>query len=249
MRTSCGTRAMKLDSGFGILDSDETARALSWSQTVPAQARVCRWSIPGSLGFNQKPRTLNLGDIEGWWLKPQRPRFLTPRRKYEVDESKWLVKFGRARWKELKPLALRSAKVALATWKVLIHQGQKVVWFVQWRRMPKAWELSFVSKMKSMEARGIAFQDVLRLHLPSLFGDDTAEVLLRWVGKKARTQPRRFAETATSMFGNSAKPIITSLERLADPDKMLEAKKEVDPPFQSLIEAIQRADNARAELV
>jgi len=182
-------------------------------------------------------------------LKVKKPRLLTTRRKYEVDESKWLVKFGRARWKEINPLAGRFVSFVFATGRGLFHQGQKAVWFVQWGRVPKAWELSFVFKMKSMEARGITFQEVLKTNLPSLFGEDTAEVFLRWVGKKARTQPKRFAKTATAMFGNSAKQIITSLERLADPDKMLETKKEVDPPFQSLIEAIQRADSAQAELV
>ena len=182
-------------------------------------------------------------------MKVKKPKLLTPKRKYEVDDSKWLVKFGRARWKEIKPLAGKFGRFALATGRGLFHQVQKVVWFVQWGRMPKAWELSFVIKMKSIEARGIAFQDVLKTNLPSLFGDDTAEVFLRWVGKKARTQPKRFAKTATAMFGNSAKQIITSLERLADPDKMLETRKEVEPPFQSLIEAIQRADRAQAELV
>jgi hypothetical protein len=163
-------------------------------------------------------------------MKARKPRFLTPRRKYQVDESMWLVKFGRP-------------KVEM-----LMRQGQKVVLFVQWRRMPKSWELSFVTKMKIIEAEGITFREVLKTHLPTLFGEAPTEVLLRWIGKRARTQPKRFVKTVADMFGNSAKAIITGLESLADPDEMLEAHKPEEPPFQSLIEAIQQADADQAAL-
>jgi hypothetical protein len=114
--------------------------------------------------------------------------------------------------------------------------------------MPKVWEISFVAKMKSMEARGIAFQDVLKKNLPTLFGDGPSEILLRWIGRKNSTQPKRFAKAAGKMFGKSARSIITGLENLADPDKMLEVHEEAEPPFQSLIEAIQRADSMKAGL-
>jgi len=214
-----------------------------------------------------RPRLLN------WFLA----RFLTPRRKYEVNESMWLVQHGRPIMKALMREGLPIAKMLMrgglivlkfglteaevivrqgpkvieivrAGGRAFAHQGQMVVWFFQWRRMPKAWEISFVAKMKSMEARGIKFQDVLKTHLPVLFGDAPSEVLLRWMGRKNRTQPKRFAKAAAKMFGKSAKSIITGLENLADPDKMLEVHKEVEPPFQSLIEAIQRADSIKAEL-
>jgi hypothetical protein len=211
-------------------------------------------------------------------MKAKKPGFLNLRRKYEVDESMWLVQWGRpkARWlikhglpvaktlmhegeialkfglAEVKLVARQGGpkivKAARAGGRAFAHQGQMMVWFFQWRRMPKAWEITFVAKMKSMEARGISFQEVLKTNLPALFGDAPSEVFLRWIGRKSRTQPKRFAKTAAKMFGKSAKSIITGLEKLADADKMLEVHEEVEPPFQSLIEAIERADSIKAEL-
>jgi hypothetical protein len=210
-------------------------------------------------------------------LKARKPSFLNLKRKYEVNESAWLVQHGRPMLKvimreglpvlkililggvlvlrfgfsKIKPAFLQGPKVVgafRATGRAFAHQGQMIVWTFQWRRRPKAWEISFVAKMKSMDARGIAFQDVLKKNLPVLFGDSPSEILLRWIGRKNRTQPKRFAKAAAKMFGKSAKSIITGLENLADPDKMLEVHEEAEPPFQSLIEAIQRADNMKAEL-
>jgi len=183
-----------------------------------------------------------------------------------VDNSKWLVKFGRAKWKAMEPQVVKAvrfgraqvptiirgghefAKVVGNGGRVLGHQGRKIVWFFEWRRVPKEWELSFVAKMRSMEAQGITFQKVLRTNLPALVGEGPSEVLQRWVGKRARAQPKRFVNVVRKMFGKSAKRIITGLERLADPDKLIEAQNDVEPPFQSLIEAIQRADDEKAQL-
>jgi len=181
-------------------------------------------------------------------VKARKPKFLTPRRKYEVDESKWLVRFGRTQWKALKPLAYRAIRIGRAGAKALHQGGRKVVLFIQWRRMPKDWELSFVTKMRSMEALGIPFPEVLKTNLPSLFGEDTSLVLMRWVGRKSRIQPKHFVKSIEDMFGKSAKVIITTLEGQADPDKMLEVRVEAEPPFQSFIDAIQQADAQRAEL-
>jgi hypothetical protein len=120
--------------------------------------------------------------------------------------------------------------------------GRRVVLFVQWGRMPKEWEVSFVKKMKSMEAQGIRFPEVLRLYLPSIMGEAPSEVLLRWVGRQTRVQPKRFAKAVRKMFGKSSKSIITGLERLADPEKILADRKPVEAPYQSLVDAIKAAD-------
>src|SRR5712692_310570 len=210
-------------------------------------------------------------------MKARKPGFLNLKRKYEVDESSWLVQHGLPVLKlifreslpilkmlilggiimlgfgfsKVKPVVHQGPKVTGAfrsVGRAFAHEGRMIAWFSEWRRMPKAWEISFVYKMKSMEARGISFQDVLKSNLPMLFGDAPSEVLLRWMGRKNRTQPKRFAKAAAKMFGKSAKSIITGLENLADPDKMLEVHEEVEPPFQSLIEAIQNADRAKTEI-
>ncbi|HEV2226896.1 MAG TPA: hypothetical protein VGR56_08875 [Nitrososphaerales archaeon] len=210
-------------------------------------------------------------------MKARKPGFLSLKRRYEVDESSWLVKHGRPMlnklfrevlpilkmlilggvvalrfgFQEIRPIFRQGPRVSGAfrsAGRAFAHKGQTVVWFFQWRRFPKAWEISFVAKMKSMEVRGIPFQLVLKSNLPVLFGDAPSETLLRWMGRRNRTQPKRFAKAAAKMFGKSAKSIITGLENLADPDKMLEVHQEVEPPFQSLIEAIQRADDLKAEM-
>jgi hypothetical protein len=108
--------------------------------------------------------------------------------------------------------------------------------------MPKEWELSFVSKTKSLESMGIPFPEVLRTYLPSVLGEVPSDVLVRWVGRKARSQPKRFVKVVDKMFGPSGKRIITGLEGRLDPEKMLEVEKDPNEPFQSLIEAIQQAD-------
>lgn len=170
------------------------------------------------------------------------PRFLVPRRKYEVDESMWLVKFGRPKATLVLKRAREFTPLARSVQRVLVRQGQKTVLFIQWRRMPKEWELSFVSRMKSMQSRGIAFPVILNTSLPSVIGDGPSEVLLRWVGSKARSQPKQFVKVVDKMFGPSGKRIITGLEHDLDPQEMLGAHGEPEEPFQSLIDAIQRVD-------
>jgi hypothetical protein len=185
------------------------------------------------------------------------PGFLVPRRKYEVNKSHWLVKFGSPM---IRLLFVAAGTVILLIVRggekgafLLIHGGRrglsslailgrKVVLFVEWRRMPKEWEVSFVNKMKSMEARGIQFPEVLKEYLPSIIGEGPSEVLLRWVGRQTRLQPKRFTNAVREMFGKSSKSIITGLERLSDPEKMIEDSRPVEPPYQSLVDAIKAAD-------
>jgi hypothetical protein len=201
--------------------------------------------------FNSKPTKTPI-------LKIRIPEFLTPRRKYEVNETMWLVKFGRPKIKLIlrvgKPVALRLANEGVgfgflvSRWgkrgaNALSASGHKMVLFVQWRRMPKVWEVSFVNKMELAESKGIAFPEVLQSYLPSIMGEAPADVFLKWIGKRARQQPKPFAKAASKMFGESAKPIITGLENLADLDGMLRSRMPVDPPYNSLVGAIRAADD------
>jgi hypothetical protein len=161
-------------------------------------------------------------------MKIRLPGFLTPRRKYEVDESQQIVIFGRAK--------LRQAQAFM---------GQ-VFLIIQWRRRPKPWELSFVVKMKSIESRGISFSEVLRKCLPNLFGEAPSQVLYSWVGKKARTQPKHFAKEASKMFGGSAKSVLSSLEKTADADKLLNDKRPVEHPMQALFDSVRNLELERS---
>ena len=204
---------------------------------------------------------LNLPASTTTMLRVKLPRFLVPRRKYEVNEDLWLVRTGRPMANlllrvgrragivalqggyETLGLAARGGRVAASN---LAVQGRKVVLLAQWRRMPKAWELSFVGKMKSMEASGIQFSEVLKTYLPSVLGEAPSEVLLNWVGRQTRHQPKRFVSTVRKMFGRSSMSIIMSLEKAADLEAMLEARRPVEAPYQSLVDAIRAADREQA---
>jgi hypothetical protein len=199
--------------------------------------------------------------MEDTTLKLRVPRFLVPRRRYEVDGSMWLVKFGRSQEERIiqfeenlssfgEESLRRSRKlepIGRSLLKAVAQQAHKPVLFVQWGRMPKEWELSFVSKMKSVESLGIPFPEVLQTDLPLVMGEAPSGVLMRWVGKKARRDPKTFVKVVSAMFGSSGKRIITSLEASLDPEKMLDSHKEPEHPFQSVIDAIQRADAEKSE--
>lgn len=197
-------------------------------------------------------------------LRVKLPKFLTPRRKYETNESMWLVKIGRPKVEMLIRLGRRSLPVLQTTEKELLfligkmgpvahstrialaRESRKPILYFQWHRIPKDWELSFVVKMKSAESRGIPFPEVLQTDLPLILGQVSSDVLLRWVGRRARSQPKRFVNTINEMFGKSGKKIIVGLQDTLDPDKMLEAQEPPEDKFQSLIDAIEQADAANS---
>jgi len=197
-------------------------------------------------------------------LRVKLPKFLTPRRKYEMNESMRLVQFGRPKVEMLIRLGRKSLPVLQSTERelliqirkmgpiahsarvVLARESRKPILFLQWHRMPKDWELSFVAKMKSAEARGIPFAEVLQTELPLVLGQVPSDVLLRWVGKRARSQPKRFVNNINEMFGKSGKKIIVGLQDALDPDKMLQVQEPSEEKFQSLIDAIQQADAANS---
>ena len=195
-------------------------------------------------------------------MKFRIPRFLVPRRKYEVNESLWIVKFGRPKLVLLLRgsrrailylllagagfgmIIVRAGMLANSLWRGFSSLGRKTVLFCQWGRMPKEWEVSFVQKMKSAESQGVPFPEVLQTNLPLVLGEAPSDVLMRWVGRKARSQPRQFVDSVNEMFGKSGKRIIIGLRDTLDPGKMLEAKEPEEEKFQALIDAIQQADAA-----
>jgi hypothetical protein len=197
-------------------------------------------------------------------LRVKVPKFLTPKRKYEVNESMRLVKFGRPKVEFLIRVGRRSLPIlqlaerelliqirkigpaAHSTRIALAREGRKPILYLQWHRMPKDWELSFVAKMKSAESKGIPFPEVLQTDLPLVLGQVPSDVLLRWVGRRARSQPKRFVNTINEMFGKSGKKIIVGLQDALDPEKMLETQEPPEEKLQSLIDAIQQADAANS---
>jgi hypothetical protein len=157
-----------------------------------------------------------------------RPPFLKMKRKYEVDELYWLVRESRS-----------TSRGALLT----LRRGAL---FFKWGRVPKTWELSFVDRMREIEEAGLTFDEVLCSTLPEIFGEDTSEILRTWVGRKARCNPERFARNISKMFGASSRNVLGSIDSLVDVAGLLRNKIPRVPPIQSLLDAIQRADAARA---
>ena len=183
-------------------------------------------------------------------MRARLPKFLVPRRKYEVDESMTIVKIGRSKilpavrltQRELTPVSREMIVLGHGAWATTSRQLPKVILLFQWGRMPRPWELSFVAKMKEAESQGIPFPEVLQTNLPVVLGEAPSEVLLRWVGKKARSQPKHFAKVVAKMFGPSGKRIIVGLEKTFSPQDMLQTHEEPDEPFQALFDAIERSD-------
>lgn len=146
------------------------------------------------------------------------------RRKYVADGSHWLVKRFRSFLRQVPP----TLRIVALT--------------VKWGRIPNPWELSFIDRMRELEKKGLAFHEVLRSTLPQLFGEDASEILGSWMGRKARCNPERFSRTISKMFGASARSVIVSIDRLSDEVSLLEKNTPKEPPIQSLLEAIRKAE-------
>jgi hypothetical protein len=110
-----------------------------------------------------------------------------------------------------------------------------------WRGMPTKHELSFVTKAKELEAKGLTFEEVIRATTPKVFGELPAQVLLYWIGKRARQRPMTFVKTLRRMFGKSSGPFLQALQSFMDADKLLEAKRPYVPANQYLVEAMIRS--------
>jgi hypothetical protein len=114
---------------------------------------------------------------------------------------------------------------------------------MKWGRIPQTWELDFIVRMKELQKTGVRFDQVLKTVLPQLFGDDTSVVLSSWIGKKATRSPERFVRSVSKMWGPSAHTVIVSINNLTG-DPNLFKKEPLEPPIQSLLEAIKKADEA-----
>ena len=247
-------------------------------------------------------------------LKARVPTLLLPRRRYELNEDLWIVRFAQPKIElavEVEWAALtigwhlaRAGSIRLATelrdsgpmWRsagrsvthqlaaglgsfgvalssagqAFAHhlaggggrlgpgfrsagrrvagQGENIVLFFQWGRVPKEWERLFVAKIHESEARGVPFHDIVKATLPSVIGEAPSFVLLRWVGQKGAKGPRQFVKTVEKTFGKSAKSVIVGLNRSLDPDAMLEVPEEPEEKFRAVIEAIQKADAEKLAL-
>lgn len=189
---------------------------------------------------------------------------LTPKRKYEVNESMWIVQFGRPKMvlllrlaritivqfdlarRRMRPLFVQRVRIIGGSVRgLLARQGHNAVLWFQWGKIPENWELSFVTKMKMAEAQGVPFREVLKTELPIVIGEAPSRVLLRWVGRKDLREPKRFVEEVEDMFGPSSKRMIIGLQNVLDPEKMLEGHIDPEVKFQSLIDAIRRADEEK----
>lgn len=106
--------------------------------------------------------------------------------------------------------------------------------------MPTKYELSFVTKAKELEVKGLTFEEVIGATTPNVFGELPAQVLLYWIGKRARQRPITFVKALRRMFGNSSGPFLQALQSFMDADKLLEAKRPYVPPNQYLVEAMIR---------
>ena len=121
---------------------------------------------------------------------------------------------------------------------------RRVALTFKWGRIPKTWEMSFLDRMKELRKVGLTFDEVLRSTLPQFFGEDPSRILRFCIGRKARSNPERFARSVSKMFGASARSVLGSIEMLVNEKGLLEAKVPKEPPIQSLLVAMQRA-NAR----
>lgn len=123
-----------------------------------------------------------------------------------------------------------------------------MVLLLQWGRVPKDWELAFVLKMEAAQSQGIDFRAILKADLPAVLGEVPSGVLLRWVGKKAKANPKTFVKTVNKIFGRSGRQIIVGLQEIQDQGRMVVAEKSLEEEFQPLIDAINQADAAKVVL-
>jgi hypothetical protein len=147
-------------------------------------------------------------------MKP--PGFLKLRRKYEIDESHWLVVYAR---RQLRNLRL----------------------FSEWKGFPSSQEISFVARMNELEAQGFPFRKVIGITAPKVMGEGPGQVMLRWVGRKANQKPIAFVKALRKEFGRSSAQVLAKMERMVDVDYLEEAQKPYVPANEYLVEAMTRS--------
>ncbi len=211
------------------------------------------------------------------------------RRKYEVDESSWLVIKGRGLLKWLDTdgraylhsfeshsraflrwaggraylLGRRSFSWAVGEvkatrlwlgvhWPVFTARARfglrRIRLTFRWRRVPKVWEMAFIDRMKAAESMGIPFPEVLRDTLPRIMGVDGTRVLGYWTGKRSMLDPETFVRETAKLFGKSSRQVVMGVFDGLDEGKILAEKEPEEPRYQSLVDAINRADEQKLAL-
>ena len=217
----------------------------------------------------------------------QRFRPLLPKlkRKYEVDESNWLVIKGRAilAWLDADEGAYvhgsqsRGKVIVRGAYLRAVSLGRHAYggavmtkgWFgahwpgfagrtrfnlrrlgltLRWRRVPATWEIRFIDRMKAAENMGVSFLDVLRDTLPAIMGIEGTRVLGYWAGKKSMVDPEAFVREMSRMFGKSSKYVVIGVFKTVDEGKILAGKTPEEPKYQSLVDAISKADEKKEML-
>ena len=215
--------------------------------------------------------------------------FPKPRRKYEVDESSWLVIKTRAtlKWLDMEEGAelhgasprvkyllrwayihARSLGVRFLSWAVSEAKGgwrwlgvhwptfaartrfglRRVGLAFKWRRIPKVWEMAFIDRMTAAQKMGIPFVQVLGDTLPKTMGIDGTRILGYWTGKKSMLEPEVFVRETAKLFGKSSKQVVMGVFEGLDEGKLLVDLTPEEPKYQSVVDAIRRADEQKAVL-
>ena len=212
-----------------------------------------------------------------------------PRRKYELDESSWLVvkgrsflhwlnadgrthfhrfeaharaSLGRATARSLslgKQFLGRSGAGAQATgaW-IRAHLGtfsakarfnmRRTRLAFRWNRVPKVWEIAFIDRMNAAAEMGIPFWEILRETLPGIMGVDGTRALGYWTGKQSMLDPETFVLEMAKLFGKSSQQVVMGVFDSFDEGRMLADKVPEEPKIQSLVDAINLADERKAML-
>ena len=215
--------------------------------------------------------------------------FPNPRRKYEVDESSWLVIKARStlRWSGLDGSSelhgvkahawfflrwayshARSLGARSLSWSV--REGHEAgTWLgthwpifaaratfnlrrfsltFKWGRVPKVWEMAFIERMTAAGKMGIPFVQILGDTLPKTMGIDGTRILGYWTGKKSMLDPEVFVRETAKLFGKSSKQVVMGVFDGLDEGKLLVDLTPEEPKYQSVVEAIKRADEQKALL-
>lgn len=116
----------------------------------------------------------------------------------------------------------------------------------KWGRVPKVWEMAFIDRMRAAEKMGIPFREILRDTLPRIMGVDGTRILGYWTGRRSMLDPEAFVRKTAKMFGKSSKQVVMEVFDGLDEGKMLADRAPVEPKYQSLVDAINRADEQKA---
>ncbi len=110
------------------------------------------------------------------------------------------------------------------------------------------WEMTFIDRMKAAENMGISFTEVLRNTLPTFMGTDGTRVLGYWTGKKSMVDPETFVREMAKLFGKSSRQVVMGVLDGLDEGKLLVETAPEVPKYQSLVDAIEQADEWKVML-